>query len=156
MRWTPIVLQDTCHDRAALARRLRAAQRSHVHDAHVPPKHGTAIYTLADPRDLRAACYVGQTRDPRRRFAQHVSSARLWLPDEPPWWIRSPRYRPLYEWLRALYRDGGRLPVLSVLEWLDADADALAAERAAIVGLLAEGAPLRNVEARRGPQLPLL
>ena len=29
----------------------------------------TAIYWLADPRDVRGARYVGQTRDPRRRFA---------------------------------------------------------------------------------------
>jgi hypothetical protein len=138
-------------------RALRAAARALVHDAERAVAGATAIYTLADPRDVRCPRYVGQTRDPRRRFAQHVSSARVWLPDEAPWWVRSPKYRPLYDWIRALYRDDGRLPFMWVTEWIDPAADALVAERAAIMRLLSQGAPLLNVEARSvGAQLPLL
>jgi hypothetical protein len=118
---------------------------------------GTAIYTLSDPRDTRCARYVGQTRNPRRRFAQHMQTARLWLPDETPWWVRSPKYRPLYAWIRELHRDGGRLPFMWVEDWIEPGADALVAERAAIMRLLARGAALLNVEARQlGAQLPLL
>jgi hypothetical protein len=138
-------------------RAAAAAARSHVHDAGGGVAGGTAIYTLADPRDVRCARYVGQTRDPQRRFAQHVRTARLWLPDQAPWWVRSPKYRPLYEWIRALHRDEGRLPFMWVTDWIDPDADALVAERAAIMRLLAAGAVLLNAEARAlGAQLPLL
>jgi hypothetical protein len=144
------------------ARRLSmsvvVAARSHCHDSGEGRTNGgTAIYTLADPRDVARARYVGQTRDPRRRFAQHVRMARLWLPDETPWWVPSPRLRPLYEWIRALYRDEGRLPFMWVAEWLVPSADPLVAERAAIMRLLAQGESLLNVEARQlGGQLPLL
>ena len=99
----------------------------------------------------------GAEGDPRRRFAQHVRTARLWLPDELPWWLRSPKHRPLYEWIRALYRDDARLPFMWVAEWVEPGGDPRVAERAAIVRLLAEGAALLNFEAcTRGPQLPLL
>lgn len=141
----------------AAARAAAAAARTHVHDAGGGAAGATAIYTLADPRDVRRARYVGQTRSPRRRFAQHLRTARLEWPDELPWWVRSPRYRPLYEWIRALYRDDGRLPFMWVAEWLEPGADPWVAERAAIMRLLAEGAPLLNVEARSAAaQLPLL
>jgi hypothetical protein len=120
----------------------------------------TAIYTLSDPRDVRCARYVGQTCDPRARYAQHVRMARLALPDDMAkalWWVRSRRHRPLYAWIRELHRDGGRLPFMWVDEWLEAGADPLVAERAAIMRWLAQGAALLNVEARQlGPQLPLL
>lgn len=33
---------------------------------------GVAIYSLSDPRDLRAIRYVGQTAAPRRRLLQHL------------------------------------------------------------------------------------
>jgi hypothetical protein len=118
---------------------------------------GTAIYTLADPHDLAAVRYVGQTRSPRRRFVQHLASARLWMPDEIPWWIVSPRLRPLYDWIRALHRDDYRLPVMVIAEWVTRASDALSAERALIERCLREGAALLNVEAERtGPQIPLL
>jgi hypothetical protein len=134
-----------------------AAARTHIHDDGGGHPGGTAVYTLADPRDVRCPRYVGQTQDPRRRFAQHVQMARLWLPDATPWWVRSPKHRPLYSWIRALYRDGARLPFMWVAEWVDPGVDPLPAERAAICRLLAQGAALLNVEARLlGPQLPLL
>ena len=48
----------------------------------------TRVARLADgQRDVRQVRYVGQTRDPRRRFSQHLNVARLWLPDELPWWV---------------------------------------------------------------------
>jgi hypothetical protein len=138
------------------SRSLAVAARSHVHDGG-GCIGGTAIYTLSDPRDVARVRYVGQTRDPRRRFAQHVRTARLSLPDEVPWWMRSPKHRPLYEWIRALYRDDSRLPFMCVAEWVAPAANALVAERAAIMRLLAHGEALLNVEARQpGAQMPLL
>jgi hypothetical protein len=137
-------------------RSIAAAARMHVY-ADASSASGTAVYTLADPRDLRSPRYVGQTRDPHARFAQHVRAARLWLPDGAPWWIRSPKHRPLYAWIRSLHEDGGRLPFLRVEEWVPADADALVAERAAMMRWLARGAALLNAEALKlGPQLPLV
>jgi len=138
-------------------RSATAAARSHVHIEVDGPPGATAIYSLADPRDARAARYVGQTRNPRARFAQHVRTARLELPDGVPWWVRSPKHRPLYAWIRELNRDGGRLPFMWVEEWVDPGVDPLVAERAAIMRWLAQGAALLNVEARQiDGQLPLL
>ena len=142
---------------ASLGKSAALAARSHVHGDTDGPPGGTALYTLADPRDVRCPRYVGQTRDPRARFAQHLQTARLWLPDRVPWWVRSPKHRPLYVWIRELNRDGGRLPFMWVEEWIESDADALVAERAAIMRWLARGAALLNVEALKlGAQLPLL
>ncbi|HEX7238048.1 MAG TPA: hypothetical protein VF405_13860 [Gammaproteobacteria bacterium] len=142
---------------AIFTKSAAAAARSYVHiDASGGPG-AAAVYTLADPRDVQSPRYVGQTRDPHARFAQHVQTARLWLPDEVPWWVRSPKHRPLYAWIRELHRDGGRLPIMWVEEWVDAGADPLVAERAAIMRWLARGASLLNAEALKlGAQLPLL
>jgi hypothetical protein len=138
-------------------RTAAAVARMNVHDAAVMADGGTAIYRLADPRDVRSPRYIGQTRDPHARFAQHVGTARLALPDEVPWWVRSAKHRPLYAWIRELHRDGGRLPFMWVEEWVAPGADALAAERAAIMRWLARGAALLNAEALKlGPQLPLI
>lgn len=140
---------------AFFKRSAAVAAHSHVH-AEVPEvSGGTAIYTLADPRDVRTPRYVGQTRNPYTRFAQHVRTARLALPDAIPWWVRSPKHRPLYAWIRELHADGGRLPIMWVEQWLEPDVDALVAERAAIMRWLAQGADLLNVEAR-ARQIPLL
>ena len=138
-------------------RSLAAAARLHVHDAAAGCGAGTAVYTLADPRDVLRPRYVGQTRDPHARFAQHVRTARLWLPDTTPWWVRSPKHRPLYAWIRELHRVGGRLPFMWVEEWVELDRDPLVAERAAIMRWLARSAALLNAEALKlGPQLPLI
>jgi len=142
---------------ALFSRSAAAAAPAHVHAGVPDTLGGTAIYTLADPRDVRCPRYVGQTRNPYARFAQHVRTARLSLPDEMPWWVRSPKHRPLYMWIRELHRDGGRLPFMCVEEWVDSGADPLVAERAAIMRWLARGAALLNAEARQlGGQLPLL
>lgn len=143
--------------RNAFFSRSAAAARVHIHAGVPEAPGGTAVYTLADPRDVRWPRYVGQTRDPYARFAQHLRTARLSLPDDMPWWVRSPKHRPLYLWIRELHRDGGRLPFMCVEEWVDSGADPLVVERAAIMRWLARGAALLNVEAAQlGEQLPLL
>jgi hypothetical protein len=83
--------------------------------------------------------------------------ARLWMPDEVPWWILQPKLRPLYEWLRELYRDEGRLPTMVIHSWVETTRAARLAERARIFESLAQRLPLLNVE-REGPgwQIPLL
>ncbi len=139
-----------------IARALRAARRSHIYDETEADAVGIAIYTLADPRDLRRTRYVGQTRSPQRRYAQHVTAARLWLPDETPWWVKNVAQRPLYEWIRSMHRDGRRLPVMIVATWVDGAAAALTAERAFIQRCLHGGLPLLNVAAAEiDPQQPL-
>jgi len=144
--------------RNTFSRRPAAAVvHTHVHTEAGGPRDGTAVYTLADPRDVQSPRYVGQTRDPHARFAQHVRTARLSLPDSVPWWVRSPKHRPLYAWIRELHRDGGRLPFMWVEEWVGPDADPLVAERDAIMRWLARGAALLNAEVLKiGPQLPLI
>lgn len=118
---------------------------------------GTAIYSLSDPRDIRAVRYIGQTQIPRRRFQQHLTVARLWLPDERPWWIASPKLRPLYRWIRALYREELRLPTMVVSEWTGTVKAARLAERARIYEALSHRMSLLNVETEiLGTQWPLL
>jgi len=142
---------------AELARSVRRRVSAHVLDETAAPAVGTAIYTLSDPRELAAPRYVGQTRAPRRRFLQHVSVARLWLPDERPWWIAQERLRPLYEWIRALYADEQRLPVMVVTAWHDRPVDATVAERDLIQLCMRRQLPLLNVAtATSEPQLRLL
>ena len=117
---------------------------------------GVAIYSLSDPRDIRQIRYIGQTTVPRRRHLQHVNAARLWLPDELPWWIKSPQLRPLYSWIRQLYREDGRLPVMIVSVWVDLP-QARLVERTRIYECLQQELPLLNVESElRGPQMTLL
>ena len=77
---------------------------------------------------------------------QHVGIARLWVPDELPWWIVEERLRPLYEWIRALYRDERRLPVMVVTAWHGGRADATVAERELIQDCLRRRMPLLNIE----------
>jgi hypothetical protein len=108
-----------------------------------------AVYTLSDPRDVRDFRYVGQTRSPASRYRQHVNKASPWLPDEMPWWIKAPRERPLHEWIRALYRDGGRLPIMMIAAWHASTPDARAAERLLIDQSHKQGLRLFNVEAQR-------
>jgi hypothetical protein len=141
---------------AQLARRLRAHVTRELYDDSRREPVGTAIYSLADPRDLRLTRYIGQTTSPRRRFAQHLRTARLWMPDEIPWWIPQPKLRPLYEWLRELHRDEGRLPTMIVHSWVETT-QARLAERARIYESLANRLPLLNVEREfLGGQMPLL
>jgi hypothetical protein len=129
-----------------IARNIRARSASHIVDLSgvVPGK--AAIYTLADPRDMQCVRYVGQTGNPRRRFLQHVNTARLWLPDDVPWWIKSPKLRPLYDWIRELYRDECRMPVMAVIAWTEAR-HARLEERKCICERLGQQLPLLNWEA---------
>jgi hypothetical protein len=121
------------------------------------PAAGTAIYSLADPRELRVARYIGQSAAPRQRFLQHLRTARLWVPDERPWWVRQPKLRPLYEWIRELHRDEDRLPTMVIHSWVDSTSAARLAERTRILESLANNLPLLNVEREiLGTQMPLL
>jgi hypothetical protein len=131
---------------AHLRRRFRVHAESELYDeSHMAPE-GLAIYTLSDPRDIRDVRYVGQTRSPRRRFLQHLNHAQLWLPDELPWWVKQPKLRPLYDWIRSLYRDEHRLPIMVVTSWAPTIAQARLAERARIMEFLVLQRPLLNVE----------
>jgi len=129
-----------------IARVIRLHTASQLYDESAGEPFGFAIYTLSDPRDIRAVRYVGQTRSPRRRFLQHLNTARLWLPEEVPWWVKSPKLRPLYEWIRTLYREEGRLPMMVVVGWEGTVAGARVAERARIYQCLENRLPLLNVE----------
>lgn len=140
-----------------LRRRLRAHAHLQLYDESGVPNEGLAIYTLSDPRDIRDVRYVGQTRSPQRRFLQHLNQAQLAVPDELPWWIKQPKLRPLYTWVRELYRDECRLPVMVVIAWAATVSEARAAERAYIFEQLSRQRRLLNMEAEilRG-QVPLL
>lgn len=140
---------------AQVSRLIRARLDHLLVDDSCTAVRDAAIYTLADPRDLRCVRYVGQTRSPRRRLLQHLNTARLWLPDELPWWVLKPELRPLYEWIRTLFGDGRRLPAMIVVDWTTL-AEARVAERRRILDSIAAGHPLFNVEARQaGAQLLL-
>jgi hypothetical protein len=104
-----------------------------------------AIYTLSDPRDVRLVRYVGQTSCPQRRYLQHVAQSKLWMPDEVAWWVKSTKLRPLYEWIRELYREEFRLPVMMVVAWTE-QSTALVEERRHIQECLVERLPLFNRE----------
>jgi hypothetical protein len=143
--------------KAQLARHIRQHVARELYDDSGLEPVGTAIYSLAYPRDLRLTRYIGQTSVPRRRFLQHLGTARLWLPEEPPWWVKQPRLRPLYEWLRELYAQEQRLPTMVIHGWVDTAHRARLAERARIVAALANDLPLLNVERELlGRQRPLI
>jgi hypothetical protein len=137
---------------AAVARRIRAGRTHNVLDRSLGPLGEVAIYTLSDPRDVQQVRYVGQTRAPPSRFTQHMRAARLWLPDDLPWWIRRDEMRPLYSWIRQLYREESRLPVMLVVAWTEAH-NARLMERTQIDAYLAAQLPLLNFEASLKPSL---
>src|SRR5689334_11622250 len=137
-------------------RHVRARLTESIHDESDCEPQEFAVYTLSDPRAVREVRYVGQTRAPAQRLWQHVNTARLWQPDEVPWWFKSPALRPLYEWIRQLYGDGRRIPCMIIVDWLPTLADARARERTSIYELHAKHS-LFNVEcARLGQTIPLL
>jgi hypothetical protein len=143
--------------KSQLTRHLRRHIGVELYDESAQLPLGTAIYSLSDPRDLRAVRYIGQAQIPRRRFQQHLAAARLWLPDERPWWIKSPKLRPLYHWIRALYLDEQRLPTMIVSEWTTSTIAARLAERARIYEALSQRRSLFNVETEiLGSQWPLV
>jgi hypothetical protein len=128
---------------AQLLRHIRRRLGALLFDESPGAAAGVAIYSLSDPRDIRAIRYVGQSAAPRRRLLQHLSAARLWLPDEKPWWVRAPQLRPLYAWIRQLYADESRLPVMVISAWVE-PAHARAAERLRIHECLQRQLPLLN------------
>jgi hypothetical protein len=143
--------------RQEFTRYLRAQVSGHLYDDSGMAAEGTALYSLSDPRDIRQIRYIGQTQNPRRRLLQHWNTARLWLPEVTPWWVRSPKLRPLYDWIRELHREGERLPVMVVSAWTANVSAARLAERQLIYAFLADRLPLLNVEREvLGPQELLL
>jgi hypothetical protein len=143
--------------RTQLSRRIaRHVERELYDDSQLAPAV-IAIYSLADPRDLLLSRYIGQTSCPRRRFLQHLRTARLWLPDDRPWWVPQPKLRPLYDWIRELHAEGERLATMVVHSWVDTPKAARLAERGRIFDSLASRLPLLNVESEiLGNQLPLI
>jgi hypothetical protein len=129
-----------------LARHILGHVGAQMYDESAVAPIGIAIYSLSDPRDIREVRYVGQSADPRRRFLQHLNAAKLWLPDERPWWVKSPKLRPLYHWIRELYREELRMPTLVVSAWVATASDARLVERTRIFECLARRLPLLNVE----------
>jgi hypothetical protein len=141
----------------SLSRRLSRHVESEMYDdSGQSSGAAVAIYRLVDPRDLRATRYVGQTSEPRRRFLQHLNTARLWFPNERPWWVKSPRLRPLYTWIRELYADELRLPTMIICDWAETPSAARLQERMHIIQCLANGLPLLNIESERLAQQPPL
>jgi len=143
--------------RAELARHFRSHVGTQLYDDAGIAARGTAIYSLSDPRYIQQVCYVGQTSAPRRRFLQHLNTAMLWMPDDMPWWVKSPKLRPLSAWIRRLYRDERRLPVMVITAWVESASQARVAERARIYQCLERHLQLLNVETQiLGRQIPLL
>jgi hypothetical protein len=143
--------------RDELARRISKHVKQELYDDSRLAPAGTAIYSLADPRDLRLTRYIGQTSTPRRRFLQHLRAARLWVPGEIPWWVYQPKLRPLYAWIRDLHQDDQRLPTMVIHSWVETTRAARLAERALIHQSLANQLPLLNFERELfGCQLPLI
>jgi hypothetical protein len=132
---------------SALSRLIRRRLRLLLNDDSKGERAGIAIYTLADPRDVRCVRYVGQTRDPARRYQQHVRTARLWMAAETPWWVRLPRLRALYVWIRQLYADDMRLPFMLVIDWCGDAAVARRKEREFVERYANLKMPLLNFEA---------
>ena len=139
--------------KAQIARNIRDRCDAHIVDHSGVLVGEVAIYTLSDPRDIRLVRYVGQTQSPRKRYLQHVGAAKLCLPDDLPWWIKQPKKRPLYEWIRNLYRDERRLPVMAVVAWTDPQ-HALSEERRHILELLGHQLPLLNRESEFSAKQP--
>ena len=98
---------------AALQRELRRRLHTHLYDESGVTPAGTAIYSLADPREARISRYIGQTRQPARRLMQHLRTARLWLPDETPWWVEA-QHAQLVERERIRACLAQQLPLLNV------------------------------------------
>jgi hypothetical protein len=142
--------------KAQLARQIRDHVASQLYDDSGSSAEGTAIYALSDPREIRRLRYIGQSKAPRRRLLQHLAAARLWMPDELPWWIKSPKLLPLYTWIRELHRDEYRLPVMVISSWAATAPEARLAERLKIYEGLSQQLPLLNIEAQiLGQQIPL-
>jgi hypothetical protein len=75
-----------------------------------------------------------------------VNTARLWLTGDVPWWVKCPKLRPLYSWIRELYADERRLPVMVITAWAESISQARILERAQIVDCLQNRLDILNVE----------
>jgi hypothetical protein len=63
-----------------------------------------------------------------------------------PWWVKSPQLRPLYAWIRELYADERRMPVMVVTAWAGSIGEARVLERARIMECLESRFEILNVE----------
>jgi hypothetical protein len=63
--------------KAELTRRVRRHAMHEIYDESGCGPLMFAVYSLADPRELRQIRYIGQTSSPRRRLLQHLNAARL-------------------------------------------------------------------------------
>lgn len=132
-----------------IALRLRRHLGVLICDTSDAERVGVALYTLSDPRDVRAVRYVGQSSAPTRRYRQHVRAACLAQDGARPWWLRQPHLGPLHEWIRALHADGGRLPFMLITNWAPSVAAARLLEQSLITAHRAAGCALFNCEALR-------
>src|SRR5471032_2359528 len=107
-----------------IARYIRSHVAAQLYDSSGLPPHGTAIYTLSDPRELRRVRYVGQSRAPKRRFLQHLNTARVGMLADTAWWIKDPKLRPLSQWIRQLYLEEMRPPTMVICDWVGTTAEA--------------------------------
>ena len=55
-----------------MLRPIRRSLGAQLFDESPGAAAGVAIYSLSDPRDIRAIRYVGQSVAPRRRLLQHL------------------------------------------------------------------------------------
>lgn len=135
---------STSEAKLTLSRRIRRCRLYNIVDQTGVEPGEVAIYTLSDPRDVEVVRYVGQTRNPQSRFSQHINAARLWPPKELPWWIQREELRPLYTWIRTLYGEDARVPIMFVVCWTASEL-AKSDERRFIRTFAAQDLPLLNV-----------
>lgn len=133
----------------AVALRLRRHLGVLICDTSGAERAGVALYTLSDPREVRAVRYVGQSSAPMRRYRQHVRAAWLAQEGPGPWWVRQPHLGPLHEWIRALHADEGRLPFMLITHWVPSVEAARLLEQSLITAHQAAGCALLNCEALR-------
>lgn len=101
-------------------------------DAHIldlsPKRSGAfAVYGLAEDGNRERVQYLDFTVNPQRRLLQHWMSPRLWLSRRAADRITSSTLQPLCHWIRALYEQKQRLPVMAIYEWLPSLSQAEAA-----------------------------
>lgn len=98
---------------------------------HWPDKNAFSVYGLKDPRHGKF-CYVGQARDVRRRFQQHMDGSYLHSNAAKERWIEELRSQKM-------------APNLEVLEQFESCTQADAGEKEWIRRLIEQDHPLLNI-----------
>jgi hypothetical protein len=109
--------------------RVRRQIDSHLVDWSGKRAGTFAVYGLTDAPDSDPIDYIDITVNPQRRLLQHWMAARLWQSQRSADRITSSTLRPLCHWIRDLYEQQQRLPVMVIYEWLP---NLAAAEAAAL------------------------